>query len=78
MKKFKPDILMISVTMSFNVLKVKDIISSIKNDNEISNIKVMVGLAFNDFSNIWSSIGADGFATNVKEAKSIANKWGQN
>ncbi len=70
---------MISVTMSFNVLKVKDIISSIKNDNEISNIKVMVGgLAFNDFSNIWSSIGADGFATNVKEAKNIVNKWGQN
>ena len=72
---FIPDLLAISVTMPFNITYVRDVIAQIKSDNELRAIKVMVGgRVFNETPKLWESTGADGFASNLEEAKHIAEK----
>lgn len=74
---FIPDLLVISVTMPFNIIYVRDVIAQIKSDNELSAIKVMVGgRVFNETPKLWESTGADGFASNLEEAKHLAEKLG--
>ncbi|MBF0229285.1 MAG: cobalamin-dependent protein [Desulfamplus sp.] len=74
-KSFIPDLLAISVTMPFNINYVKEVIEEIRNDNELQNIKVMIGgRVFNETPKLWQSTGADGFAANLEDAKHIAKK----
>ena len=74
-KKIRPKILAISVCMPFNIDRATDIISSLKSDKEISKIKVIVGgIAFNSFPELWSSIGADGWAPDGEAAVILVNQ----
>jgi len=72
---FIPDLLAISVTMPFNITYARDVIAQIRSDNELKDIKVMVGgRVFNETPKLWESTGADGFALNLEEAKHLAEK----
>jgi len=69
-RSFKPQVLAMSVTMSFNILKAKEIIENIRSDKDLNKIKVVVGgRAFIDTDKLWKTTGADYFATNVHELK---------
>lgn len=70
---FKPDILALSVTMPFNILNTKEIISAIKRDEALKKTVIIVGgRAFNEHSALWQKIGADYFAANILDLKTIA------
>lgn len=72
LESFKPNILALSVTMPFNILKAKDIISTIKKNADFDNIKILIGgRVFNDTPDLWRSTGADYCAANIHEAKKI-------
>jgi MerR family transcriptional regulator, light-induced transcriptional regulator len=76
LKSFQPHLLALSVSMPFNIIKAKEIISSVKENNELNKILIMVGgRPFNETVDLWRSIGADAFAANALEAKNLANKW---
>ncbi len=78
-RTFIPDVLAISVTMPFNLNYAKDVITQLKGENRLKNIKVMVGgRVFNETPKLWKSTGADGFAPNLEEAKSLARRWNLN
>lgn len=72
-RDFNPDLLAISVTMPFNIEKARDVIFAIRNEPDLQNIKILVGgLVFNNSMELWKSIGADSVASNIHEAKRIA------
>ncbi len=76
LRSFKPNILALSVTMPFNILKVKEMIGTIKADKELDTTLIIVGgRAFNDTDNLWKSTGADSFASNAQEIKQITDDW---
>lgn len=75
LKKIRPEILGISVSMPFNIDKAIEIIMDIKKDKDMNRIKIMVGgIAFNTFPELWRSIGADGWAPDGMAAVNLANK----
>ena len=75
LKSFKPDHLGLSVTMAFNVEKVREMIREIKNDPSLKSISIIVGgRVFNDIPDLWKKIGADGFASNLSEARRLFEK----
>lgn len=76
MKKKKPFLLGLSVTMPYHIESASQIIWSVKNDPDLTSIKIMVGgLAFFHTTNLWQKIGADGWASNGLEAVQLANSW---
>ncbi|PKK90355.1 MAG: hypothetical protein CVV64_10355 [Candidatus Wallbacteria bacterium HGW-Wallbacteria-1] len=76
LRTFQPEILALSVTMAFNVLELKSIIASVRSDNSLSGIKIMVGgQPFNQFEGLWRETGADGFASDPTEARELARRW---
>jgi MerR family transcriptional regulator, light-induced transcriptional regulator len=71
-----PDILLISVTMLFNVEKVKEIIDSIKTNTDLNKMKIMVGgRIFIENPELGITLGADGFGANIEDAKKLAGQW---
>lgn len=75
LKEQQADILAISVSMSFDIHKVEALIKKIKSDASLGNLKVMVGgHPFNEVSELWKHVGADGCAKNAKEAIKLANQ----
>ena len=73
---FKPQILALSATMPFNLLKVQEIITKIKEQQPGNPLKIMVGgLAFSGNDTRWQELGADGFAPNAQAALELANQW---
>lgn len=73
-KKTKPKLIAISVTMPFNIEKAHKIIDSIKNIESYAP-KIMVGgIAFNILPDLYKKIGADFWAKDAKEAMEIARK----
>jgi methanogenic corrinoid protein MtbC1 len=76
---FQPDVLALTVTMPFNILKATEIINLIKSDGELEKTLTMIGgHAFNESDELWKSTGADCFAANAGEAKTLLNEWEQN
>ena len=76
LQSFRPNILAISVTMPFNIEKAKDIINLIRKDSVLKNMKIMVGgRVYNEHPKLWQTIGADGFAVNIEDAKKLAQQW---
>lgn len=72
LRSFKPKVLALSVTMPFNILKVKQMIRVIKEDAELKKIRVVIGgRTFNENPNLWQSTGADYFAANVQEIRTL-------
>ncbi|MFW5639986.1 MAG: cobalamin B12-binding domain-containing protein [Thermodesulfobacteriota bacterium] len=73
---YQPDVLAISVTMPFNVDKVRDLIRKFRDDPKTASLKVIVGgHVFNDIPKLWRLVGADGFASNLEEAVRIIGQW---
>lgn len=71
---YKPQILAISATMTFNINYVRDLINNIKVINGNNKIKIIVGgYPFNLATNLWKKIGADGFAPDALSAILLAD-----
>jgi MerR family transcriptional regulator, light-induced transcriptional regulator len=65
----KTDVLAISATTMSHLSEVKSLISIIKNDPNLCDIKVLVGgKVFNETTDLWQKIGADCFANNAEQA----------
>ena len=76
MRDFKPEILAVSVTMPFSIEAIKEMILKIKSDEELKDIKVLVGgKVFNENPELWKLINADGYASNPEEAVALIRTW---
>ncbi|MEE4254589.1 MAG: cobalamin-dependent protein [Desulfuromusa sp.] len=76
LRDFQPTFLALSATLPFNVEKIQSIISQIRQDQALKEIKVMVGgRVFNDNAELWKTIGADGFTANLRGARKLAQQW---
>ena len=71
-KEFRPVTIALSATIMQNVEAVKEVISRIKNDDELKETKIIVGgKVFNDNPGLWEKVGADAYAKDLKEAKKL-------
>lgn len=71
----KPDLFGISVTMTYHIDKVKELIFAIKNRFAEKSPRIMVGgIPFNSTTGLWQTVGADIFASDAAEAVNIATK----
>ncbi|MFW6269881.1 MAG: cobalamin-dependent protein [Bacillota bacterium] len=78
-RRRKPDLLAISVTMPASVETAKNLFDALNNDSEIKNVKTIVGgRAFLFEKNLWQKIGADGYALDGKETVKLANELVKN
>lgn len=76
MESYLPNVLAISVTMPFNVMRVKKLINDIRKQKIHHSLKIMVGgRVFIDNPELRNSIGADSFASNVDEAGHQIDAW---
>lgn len=67
--KTPSDLLAISVTTSSQIIEVKNLISRLKKDEILANIKILVGgRAFNDAPDLWKKVSADGYAQDAEQA----------
>jgi MerR family transcriptional regulator, light-induced transcriptional regulator len=68
----KPDIFGISVTMTFYLHKVIELIDEVRDTQELKNIKILVGgYPFNADKNLWKQVGADLYAPNAIETSDL-------
>ena len=75
-KQLKPFVVALSVATVFNLEGARQTIQLIKEDSEISGVKIMVGgLAFNSVPLLWQAIGADGSAGDAESALRISDEW---
>jgi methanogenic corrinoid protein MtbC1 len=75
----KPDILVLSATMFFNVESIARAIRAIRAVDGLSNLVVLVGgRPFNQDPELWKKVGADGFAPSADEAVKLANRLVKN
>jgi len=71
---YRPDVLAISVTMTFNLNNVTELIKSVKSNPKINNVKIFVGgYPFNLADKLWEKMGADGFALDAVGALNLAS-----
>lgn len=71
----KPDVLAISVTMTYNIENVKKLIELVREDSTHNNLKIIVGgYPFNLSTDLWKNIGADGSALDAISAIKLANE----
>lgn len=74
--EFKPKLLALSVTIAFNIDLTRELITAIRQDEDLKGIMIMVGgRVFNDNEGLWQAVGADGFAANLSDALSLAQTW---
>jgi len=72
----KPFMVGLSAAMPFNIVPLKETISKIRDEEELKNIKILVGgKIFNENLKLWEKVGADACAFDSKEALRQANKW---
>ena len=75
-KQNKPFMLALSVAIETNILKVQQLIDAVREDQELRDIRIMVGgNAFNRSPLAWKRTGADGFAADADSATKIAHEW---
>lgn len=68
------DLLSVSVTLPFQFENAKELISKVKSDVELKNLKIMVGgRLFLQSDDLWKKIGADAFAKDAKDAVKVAD-----
>ncbi|WP_192820573.1 B12-binding domain-containing protein [Rufibacter sp. LB8] len=69
----KPDLLLLSATMTFHIQLVARMIAALRETEEFSYLKIMVGgRPFNVVPDLWKEIGADGYSQNAQEALAMA------
>lgn len=72
---YKPKVVAISATMTFNISAVSELIQTIKKNSDTNGTKILVGgYPFILAENLWQKIGADGYAENAQHAISLASK----
>ncbi len=70
----QPQLLAISVTMPFHIIKVHSLINKIRNNILLKNVKILVGgYPFMLSKDLWQKVGADACAPDAKEAILLAN-----
>jgi len=68
------DVLAISVTLPNQLEESKSLISAVRENDGLSRVKIMVGgRLFIQNNDLWQKIGADGFASDAKEAVKVAD-----
>ena len=71
-----PDVVALSVTMPFNLIKAKDIIERIVEESQQARPWILLGgLAFAGHPELVSRMGADGYAENCSRAIEHVEKW---
>ncbi len=71
---YKPDVLAVSATMTYNISEVEDLIRKVKQSKDLAKLKILVGgYPFNIAATLWQKLGADGFANNAVDAIKVAN-----
>jgi methanogenic corrinoid protein MtbC1 len=69
----RPQILAISVTITFNVRAVAELISAVRAEEACREVRILVGgYPFNIADDLWRRVGADGYAENAEDAVSRA------
>lgn len=69
------DILAVSATMYYNVKHIEYLISEIRKESNLKNLKIIVGgYPFISAPDLWKKIGADGFTENAPEAVKLAEE----
>jgi methanogenic corrinoid protein MtbC1 len=69
-------LVMISVTMPFNLVMCRHLVDAIRTEGSSRSVKIMVGgQAFTTAATPFDSIDADGYAPNAKEAVKLARQW---
>lgn len=75
-KDYQPDVVALSITMSYHISLLKETINSIR--KEVRNVKIIVGgRPFLEYDDIASFVGADAFALSAKEGIRLANQFTQ-
>ncbi|MFW5735351.1 MAG: cobalamin B12-binding domain-containing protein [Oceanidesulfovibrio sp.] len=65
----RPDILAISLTMSYRLHAVSEILKRVRDDESCRGVKVLVGgYCFRAFPDLWKRVGADGYAADAAAA----------
>lgn len=73
--EIKPDLIAISCTLTPHLQNVREIISEIRTQSEISHIPILVGgYPFVKFPDLWKSVGADGSAPNASAAVELGKR----
>lgn len=69
------DILILSVTLPYHMDAAQNLLKVIRSSKGCKKVKVLVGgQAFKKDPSLWKTIGADGYASNGKEAVGVANE----
>lgn len=72
---YKPDVLAISATMTFNLSSVSELINSVRDEATIKDVKILVGgYPFMIADKLWQKMGADGFASDAVGAIKLADE----
>ena len=78
-KNEKPDFIGVSVAMSFNIDNVRKLVSEIRSDSDLDNMKILVGgYAFTFGANNQKKLGADKISLSVYETVEVARLWWEN
>jgi len=71
----RANVLAISTTISAYVKNVTELISAVRQANEVAGVKILVGgYPFNIANDLWRQIGADGYAADAAAAVAVANR----
>lgn len=71
----KIDLLALSVTMFFNIKSIEKLIKKIKNEKQLSNLKIIVGgYPLNNDPKLYEKLGADFYATDCKECLKVVKE----
>jgi len=74
-RTYRPEVVAISATMTFNISAVARLIEEIKKYSGYGGIKILVGgYPFLLAGGLWSDIGADGFAADAMQAVELAGE----
>ncbi|NMO94512.1 cobalamin B12-binding domain-containing protein [Paenibacillus lemnae] len=69
------DVVAVSVTMTYHIHLVRDLIAKIRADQRFEHVKIMVGgLPFNLDQNLWKEVGADGYAPDAESTVAVAEQ----
>lgn len=72
----KPFLLAVSATMPFNLVPVEEIITMVRADKILADLKIMLGgLVFNQDPHLSEQLGADGWAPDARVAVELAHRW---
>lgn len=68
-------VLLVSVTMSYNIRRVMTLIRFVRSDPSLKDVKILVGgHPFNEAEGLWKAVGADGFARDAPGAVRLVNE----